>query len=99
MFLRNKSIIFLYKTIAAGQNISPLYIILLSPVKKILFESGEKYAFNRGPIISLKEALSWNMDQKQQYEVKNGLMMDLFLSAVWTLILTAPIHCGGSFGK
>ncbi len=50
-------------------------------------------------IISLKEALSWIMDQKQQYEVKNRLMMDLFLSAVWTLILTAPIHCGGSFGE
>ncbi len=23
----------------------------------------------------------------------------MFLSAVWTLILTAPIHCRGSFGE
>ncbi len=23
----------------------------------------------------------------------------MFLSAVWTLILTAPIHCGGSTGE
>ncbi len=63
---------------------------------------------------------------KQQFEDKNILMMDLFitntqhftsqainwwsgvdylwiivmfLSAVWTLILTAPIHCGGSTGE
>ncbi len=62
---------------------------------------------------------------KQGFEVKNIIMMDLFLtntqvftsqdmmywsgvdylwiivmflSAVWTLILTAPIHCRGSIG-
>ncbi len=73
---------------------------------------------------SLEEALLWIMDsyfgQKQQFEVKKVLMMDLFqllssqdvnwwtgvvwiivmfLSAVWTLILTAPIHCRGSIAE
>ncbi len=53
-----------------------------------MFESGEKYAYNRGPIISLKEALSWIMDQKQQYEVKRNknilwLMSEIFLQ--WTI--------------
>ncbi len=73
---------------------------------------------------SLKEALLWNMDsnfdQKQWFEVRNVLMMDLFqllssqdvnwwtgvlwiivmfLSAVWTLILTAPIHCRASIAE
>ncbi len=66
-------------------------------------------------------SILWIIDyfgQKQQFKVKNALMMDLFLtnmqllasqdikwwtgvvwiivmflSAVWTLILTAPIHC------
>ncbi len=67
---------------------------------------------------------NWNFSWKEQFEVKNVLMMDLFLtnmqlfasqdvdwwtgvvwiivmfkSAVWTLILTAPIHCRGSIGQ
>ncbi len=46
--------------------------------------------------------------QKIQFEVQSVLMMDLFLSlvdycdvlsAVWTLILTAPIHCRGSIAE
>ncbi len=27
------------------------------------------------------------------------LIIEMFLSAVWTLILTAPIHCRGSIGE
>ncbi len=86
---------------------------------------------NRRCTFSLEEALLWIMDsyfgQKELFEVKSVLIMDLFLpntqllssqdvnwwtggvdylwiivmflSAVWTLILTAPIHCRGSFGE
>ncbi len=28
-----------------------------------------------------------------------GLLIVMFLSAVWTLVLTAPIHCRGSIGE
>ncbi len=31
--------------------------------------------------------------------VDNLWIIDMFLSAVWTLILTAPIHCKGSIGE
>ncbi len=66
----------------------------------------------------------WCFSYKQRFEVKNVLMMDLFLtnmqlftsqdinwwtgvvwiivmflSAVWTLILMAPIHCRASIGE
>ncbi len=74
----------------------------------------------------LEKAILWVEDvyfsQKQWFEVKNNLRMDLFLtnmfintyinwwtgevwiivmflSAVWTLILTAPIHCKGSIDE
>ncbi len=62
---------------------------------------------------SLKKAISWiepiYFSQKQWFKVKNVLMILLgvdylwiivmFLSSVWTLVLTAPIHCRGSIGE
>ncbi len=78
---------------------------------------------------SLEKAILWIEDshfsQKQRFKVKRVLMMDLFitniwsfslhmmlidglewcgllwffLSAIWTLILMAPIHCRGSIGE
>ncbi len=56
---------------------------------------------------SLEKAVLWIEDyyciHRWQFEVKSVLMMDLwitvmFVSAVWTLILTAPIHHKGSIG-
>ncbi len=67
----------------------------------------------------VEEVLLWIMDwyfgQKQWFEVKIILMMDLFHKlcshvdysqitvkfslAVWTLILAAPIHCNRSIGE
>ncbi len=64
---------------------------------------------------SLQQALLWIMDSYfSQFEVKNFLMdwfhlkmltdglvwsIVMFLSAVWTLILTAPIHCRASIAE
>ncbi len=82
---------------------------------------------NRGWTFSPEGSVIMDYGWKKQFEVKNILMMNLFLtnmqlftsqvfnwwtgvvwitcgwlwcflSALWTLILTAPIHCRGSIG-
>ncbi len=64
-------------------------------------------------VLLLEKAILWIEDsyfnEKQVFEVKiifslqkmltDGLELCGVLSAVWTLILTAPIHCRGAIGE
>ncbi len=84
--------------------------------------TSKQYSHNVVITYSYYLGLDSHFGQKQQFEVKNVLMIDLFLtntqllasqdinwctgvvwiivmflSAVWTLILTAPIHCRGKW--
>ncbi len=70
---------------------------------------------NRRWICSLEEALLWVMDlyfvQKWPFKVKHlnnrfvslnifeRVWINVMFLAVWTLILTAPIHCRGPIGE
>ncbi len=38
-------------------------------------------------------------NRQQQIQLVNNTQLDLFLSAVWTFIRMAPIHCRGSIGE
>ncbi len=70
-----------------------MHISLLIQMRLQYFFIGKSSIMDRGLYFS----------HRWQFEVKSVLMMDLwitvmFVSAVWTLILTAPIHHKGSIG-
>ncbi len=50
---------------------------------------------NRRWTFSLEETLLWIRDKK----ISVDYLWIIVISAVWTLILTAPIHCRGSIGE
>ncbi len=62
---------------------------------------------DKGWIFSMKKVLLWITDLAKSNSLKlnanwwTGFMwiIVMFLSVVWTLILTAPIHCRGSFDE
>ncbi len=74
-----------------------IHNIAFSIEKVILSESREKYAqikhLNYGFVYYKSKAF-----HKTLIDGLNlcGLLVDCVLSAVWTLILTAPIHCIGT---
>ncbi len=59
--------------------------------KVVLSESGGKYA-------RIKHCLQAKTVQNKYIGGCLWIIV-MFLSAVWTLILTAPIHCRGSIGE
>ncbi len=86
MFVRNKSLINTSSSIHWFQlkYKSSIHNIVFSIEKVVLSESGEKHAQIKH-LLQVKTVQNWS-----------GVDYCDVLSAVWTLILTAPIHCRGS---
>ncbi len=112
LFVRNKSIIKMFITSNRCLNMSPLSIIMLPQWKSCLVWIRIEICTVQAPIINknsskqicvwiTEEALLWNIDsyfvQKQRFEVKNTLMMNLFLTnSFWLLkmLLDGLEWCG-----
>ncbi len=86
--------------------------IAFSSEKVYLSESGEKYAqikhCSQAKTVQCSSKQIWEQQRMDLYTGGGTIIIDyrlgqdymgnivMFLSAVWTLILTAPIHCRGS---
>ncbi len=66
------------------------------------FSKNQWFEFNKqlnNELLSYKEAVFYFTILIDGLEKCGVGFIVIFLSAVWTLILTAPIHCRGSIGK
>ncbi len=103
MCLRKKSIIetfFYFKPLFVVSLSSPS-IILLSPVKKSSSLNQEKNMHRSSTISKSKQICLYLQDVNWWTGVVwiSVIFFIFCLSAVWTLILTAPIHCKKSIGE
>ncbi len=102
MFVRNKSIIktFLTSNCCFQLNYNSSIIILL-PEKVVWSESEDNYSRKHYyKLWTFKFSHSYFTHRFFTLQVIDYLyIIVMFLSAVWTLILTAPIHCRGSISE
>ncbi len=79
--------------------LEPLSIILLSPVKQLSCLNQERNVRRSDTVYKCYTLIVSHSFLLHNWWTVELWIIVIFLSADWTLILTAPIHCSGSIGE